>query len=68
MNVAFARAIRMGTDAIHSADPEALAAITGAQTPGWGGYDYAYLANAVDLIEPYDLGAMSISSARSTPK
>jgi hypothetical protein len=56
MNVAFARAIRMGTDAIHSADPQALAAITGAQTPGWGGYDYAYLANAVDLIEPYDLG------------
>jgi len=33
-----------------------LSAITGAQTPGWGGYDYAYLANAVDLIEPYDLG------------
>ncbi|HYK79090.1 MAG TPA: alpha-amylase family protein, partial [Micropepsaceae bacterium] len=56
MNVAFARAIKMGTDAIHSADPKALAAITGAQTPGWGGYDYAYLAGAVDLIEPYDLG------------
>ena len=56
MNVAFARAIRMGTDAIHSADPKALAAITGAQTPGWGGYDYSLLANAVDLIEPYDLG------------
>jgi hypothetical protein len=56
MNVAFARAIRMGTDAIHSADAGALAAITGAQTPGWGGYDYALLANAVDLIEPYDIG------------
>jgi hypothetical protein len=56
MNVAFARAIKTGTDAVHSADPKALAAITGAQTPGWGGYDYAYLANAVDLIEPYDLG------------
>jgi hypothetical protein len=56
MNVAFARAIRMGTDAIHSADPQALSAITGAQTPGWGGYDYSLLANAVDLIEPYDLG------------
>jgi hypothetical protein len=56
MNVAFARAIKMGTDAIHSADAGALAAITGAQTPGWGGYDYALLANAIDLIEPYHLG------------
>jgi len=56
MNVAFARAIRMGTDAVHSADPDALAAITGTQTPGWGGYDYTLLANAVDVIEPYDIG------------
>ena len=56
MNVAFARALRTGTDAVHSADSKALSAITGAQTPGWGGYDYGYLANSVDLIEPYDLG------------
>jgi hypothetical protein len=56
MNVAFARAVRMGTDAVHSADPAALAAITGAQKPGWGGYDYSLIANAADVIEPYDAG------------
>jgi len=54
MDVAFARALRVGTDAVHRNDPEALAAIEGAQIPGWGGYNYAYLANAVDLMEIYD--------------
>ena len=33
MDVAFARALRMGTDAVHSADPTALAAIEGVQVP-----------------------------------
>ena len=28
----------------------------GAQTPGPGGYDYSLPSDAVDLIEPYDLG------------
>ena len=36
--------------------PKAYAAITAAQTPGPGGYDYSLLSDAVDLIEPYDLG------------
>jgi hypothetical protein len=56
MDVSFARAIRAGTDAVHLADPRAHAAITGGQTPGPGGYDYSLLADAVDLIEPYDFG------------
>ncbi len=54
MDVAFARAVRAGTDAVHRADPAGLAAIEGAQVPGWGGYDYTRLAHAVDVIEIYD--------------
>ncbi len=51
MDVAFARAVKHGTDALHSADSSALAAIEGGQIPGWGGYDYARLADSVDVIE-----------------
>jgi len=54
MDVAFATAIRRGTDAVHAADPHALAAIEGAQVPGWGGYNYTHLAHAVDVMEIYD--------------
>ncbi|MGH7155210.1 MAG: beta-galactosidase, partial [Acetobacteraceae bacterium] len=54
MDVAFARAVRAGTDAVHRADPSALAAIEGAQVPGWGGYDYTRLAGTVDVMEIYD--------------
>lgn len=56
MDVAFARAIRAGTDAVHAADASALAAIEGTQIPGWGGYDYSRLAHAVDVMELYDYG------------
>jgi hypothetical protein len=56
MDVAFARAIESGTKAIHKADPEAVAAIEGAQIPGWGGYDYSRLATSVDAMELYDFG------------
>ena len=55
MDVAFARALRMGTDAVHEADPSALAGIEGVQIPGWGGYDYSLLVGAVDVMEPDDL-------------
>jgi hypothetical protein len=51
MDVAFARAVRAGTDALHAADPAARAAIEGAQEPGTGGYDYTLLAPAVDVME-----------------
>jgi len=56
MDVAFADALRRGTDAVHAADPHALAAIEGGQMPGWGGYDYTHLAHAVDVMEVYDSG------------
>ena len=56
MDAAFAAALRQGTDAVHAADPHALAAIEGGQDSGWGGYDYTRLAKAVDLVEIYDGG------------
>ena len=56
MDVAFARAVRAGTEAVHEADPQAIAGLEGAQVPGWGGYDYALLARTVDLMEIYDYG------------
>jgi hypothetical protein len=56
MDVAFARALALGTDAVHAADPNALAGIEGGQVPGWGGYDYSRLARSVDVMELYDAG------------
>ena len=56
MDISYARALKMGVDAVHSADPEAYVAIEGAQMPGWGGYDYSRLAKVLDAIEPYDIG------------
>ncbi len=56
MDVAFARAVHVGAAAIHRGDPEALAALEGAQPPGWGGYDYGLLAGVVDVMEIYDSG------------
>jgi hypothetical protein len=53
MDVSFAESLRAGTDAVHRADPTALAAIEGAQVPGWGGYDYTLIAHAVDVVEIY---------------
>jgi hypothetical protein len=56
MDVAFARAIENGSDAVHEADPGAVSAIEGAQIPGWGGYDYSRLATSVDAMEIYPYG------------
>ena len=56
MDVAYARAVRAGTDAVHRADPAALAGLEGAQLPGWGGYDYSLLAPSVDVMEILDVG------------
>jgi len=64
MDVAFARAIEVGTGAIHAADPQALSAIEGAQIPGWGGYDYSRLAGSVDAMELYDYGG-NVEMARA---
>lgn len=64
MDVAFARAVQSGTNAIHGADPQALSAIEGAQVPGWGGYDYTLLAPTVDVMEIYDYGnALDLATA-----
>ena len=64
MDVAFADAVRAGTDAVHAAGADALAGIEGAQPPGWGGYDYALLAPAVDVMEMYGRGGNIESGAR----
>ena len=56
MDFSFARALREGTEAVHAADPAALAGIEGAQVPGWGGYDYTRLPGAVDVMEAYEAG------------
>ena len=64
MDVAFARALKNGTDAIHTAAPDAVSAIEGTQIPGWGGYDYSRLAGSVDAMELYDY-ADNIAIARS---
>ena len=64
MDVAFARAVRTGTKAIHAVDPNARSALEGAQMPGWGGYNYRLLAPAVDAMEVYEHGN-SVEIARS---
>ena len=51
MDRVFARAVHQGTTAVHAGAPHMLAAIEGAQRPGWGGYDYATLAPAIDVME-----------------
>ena len=56
MDHAFAAAVRQGTAAVHAADPAARSALEGGQVPGWGGYDYALLAPAIDVMEIYDYG------------
>ena len=56
MDVAFARALKMGVDAIRSVDPGAHVGLAGCQMPGWGGYDYARLADTLTFFEPYDIG------------
>ena len=57
MDGAFADAISRGTRAVHSGDPAARSGLEGAQRPGWGGYDYAKLARAVDVMEIGEVGA-----------
>jgi len=56
MDASFANAAGEARDAVHAADPRALAALEGGQQPGWGGYDYSRLTKSVDLLELYDLG------------
>jgi hypothetical protein len=56
MDAEFARALKMGADAVRAVDPRAYVGIGGAQMPGWGGYDYARLTEALTVLEPYNIG------------
>ncbi len=56
MDISFADALQMGTDAVHEVDKDAYIGIGGGQMPGWGGYDYARITKAINAIEPYDIG------------
>ncbi|MGI8992611.1 MAG: beta-galactosidase [Bryobacteraceae bacterium] len=56
MDFTFADALLMGRKAIESIDPRAYVNIGGGQRPGWGGYDYARITQALTSIEPYDIG------------
>jgi len=56
MDISFADALKMGTDAIHEVDRDAYVSIGGGQMPGWGGYDYSRLTQSLTAIEPYDIG------------
>ena len=47
MDEAFARALKMGNDAIRSVDPQAYVGIGGGQMPGWGGYDYSRITTSL---------------------
>jgi len=51
MEESFAEAIRFGRDAARVGDPALPVAIAGAQMPGTGGWNYALLAQAIDVIE-----------------
>lgn len=64
MDVAFARAIAAGSEAVHAGAPAARAGIEGAQVPGWGGYNYLRFAPAVDVMELYD-AAQSLELAEA---
>lgn len=64
MDISYADALKLGVDAVHQIDPDALAGIVGAQKPGWGGYDYSRLTRSVGVMEPYDIGG-SVKLAHS---
>ena len=71
MDISYADALRMGTDAIHSVDPEAYVGIGGGQMPGWGGYDYSRMVKSLTAIEPYDIGdniEINDTSVASNPR
>ena len=56
MDIAYAGALKMGTDAVRSVDPQAYVGIGDGQLPGWGGYDYSRITSSLNAIEPYDVG------------
>ncbi len=51
MDVAFARAVAAGRDGVRGVDPRMRVAVGGGQQAGWGGWDYALIAPALDVLE-----------------
>ncbi len=57
MNVTFAAAGKKASDTVRSVDSEGIAGFVGGQMPaGFGGYDYWLLSQALDVMEPYNIG------------
>ena len=57
MNVTFADVLKETCDVMKKVDPDAVGSIVGAQMPSaFGGYDYWLLSQALDGIEPYNIG------------
>ncbi|HUS48456.1 MAG TPA: beta-galactosidase, partial [Phycisphaerae bacterium] len=57
MNKVFADVLKEGCDVLKEVDAEAIGGIVGAQMPSaFGGYDYWLLSEALDCIEPYNIG------------
>ena len=57
MNKAFADVLLAGTRAVQEVDPQARSGLVGCQMPSaFGGYDYWLLSEALDCIEPYNIG------------
>ncbi|MBX9702234.1 MAG: beta-galactosidase, partial [Acetobacteraceae bacterium] len=59
MDIAFARAVRAGRDAVSAEGSGLLAAIAGGQRAGWGGWNYGVLAPQVDVLEGGELALAS---------
>jgi hypothetical protein len=57
MNLTFAKAARKASDTVKAVDPTAIGGLVGGQAPSaFGGYDYWLLSNAIDVMEPYNIG------------
>ncbi|HVY70449.1 MAG TPA: beta-galactosidase, partial [Verrucomicrobiae bacterium] len=57
MDISLAGALDDLRQAAHALDPRTPVGIEGTQMPGaFGGYDLERLANALDWVEPYDIG------------
>jgi hypothetical protein len=57
MNLTFAEEARKASQTVKSVDPAAIGGLVGGQAPSaFGGYDYWLLSQAIDVIEPYNIG------------
>jgi hypothetical protein len=57
MNLTFAAAGKRASETVRSIDPTGIAGFVGCQMPAaFGGYDYWLLSQALDVVEPYNIG------------